>query len=189
MLGTREREVNLREERANEYRALRSDNYNEYSFRGYEDYSNNYRPNEEVRYAQKYENIDFYNSQYDCYANENVFRPIELSDLNSEVKPQKKQRSKSKINLSVKTKVMVGVYFALVVLIIAMLLINAIPAVSAQDTSAASASHEIVNEQEANRTADKIQNESGLVKGDGYTYDTQTNWFEKFCDSISNIFG
>ena len=37
MLGTREREVNLREERANEYRALRSDNYNEYSFRGYED--------------------------------------------------------------------------------------------------------------------------------------------------------
>ena len=109
--------------------------------------------------------------------------------MNSEVKPQKKQRSKSKINLSVKTKVMVGVYFALVVLIIAMLLINAIPAVSAQDTSAASASHEIVNEQEANRTADKIQNESGLVKGDGYTYDTQTNWFEKFCDSISNIFG
>ena len=77
MLGTREREVNVREERINDYAPLRNNEYtNDFSSRGYDNY--NYS-NSEVRYAQKYENIDFYNRQYDCYANENVFRPIEFN--------------------------------------------------------------------------------------------------------------
>ena len=192
MLGTRERDVNVRQERVNDYAApMRHDEYRpDYSFRGYDDYTNNnYAENNEIRYAQKYENIDFYNSQYDCYANENVFRPIELSDITSDVKPQKKVKSKSKINISTKGKIMIGVYAALVVLIVAMLLINAIPAVSAQTSAVnAPAVQEIVNEQEYNETVKNAQTESGLSKGEGYVYDTQTNWFEDFCNSLTKLF-
>ena len=190
MLGTRERnDVNLRQERANEYAPMQHEDYRpEYSFRGYDNYPNDYRESNEVRYAQRYENIDFYNSQYECAASENVFRPIELSDITSDIKPQKKQRTKSKINISTKGKILVGVYAALVVLIVAMLLINAIPAVSAQTATVVPPATEIVSEQAANQTAKNAESESGLTKGEGYVYNNQTNWFEDFCNSLSKMF-
>ena len=164
MLGTRERnDVNLRQERANEYAPMQHEDYRpEYSFRGYDNYPNDYRESNEVRYAQRYENIDFYNSQYECAASENVFRP--------------------------KGKILVGVYAALVVLIVAMLLINAIPAVSAQTATVVPPTTEIVSEQAANQTAKNAESESGLTKGEGYVYNNQTNWFEDFCNSLSKMF-
>lgn len=191
MLGTRERyDVNLREERANEYAPLHYDDYRpEYSFRGYDDNREEFRDSRvSSRYADKYADIDFYNNQYECSASENVFRPIELSDITTDIKPQKKNKTKSKINISTKGKILVGVYAALVVLIVAMLLINAIPAVSAQSAAAKAPTQEIVNEQAINETEKAVQSESGLTKGDGYVYDTKTNWFDNFCNGLSKLF-
>ena len=168
MIGTRERnDVNIRQERINEYAPLRNNDYRpDYSFRGYDNYSN--YDNNEVRYAQKYENIDFYNRQYDCYANEKVFRPIELADINQDVKTVR-QKNRSKLNISTKCKVLIGVYAALVVLIVSMLLINCIPAVSAQT---------------------KVEEQSVVSESaeEGYVYDTETNWFDNFCDGVSKMF-
>ena len=190
MIGIRERyDVNLREERTNEYAPLRYDDYRpEYSFRGNDDYQEECRDSRNRRYADKYADIDFYNNQYECSASENVFRPIELSDITTDIKPQKKQKTKSKINISTKGKILVGVYAALVVLIVAMLLINAIPAVSAQTSAAKLPNQEIVNEQAVNETEKAVQSESGLTKGDGYVYDTKTNWFDNFCNGLSKLF-
>ena len=81
-----------------------------------------------------------------------------------------------------------GVYAALVVLIVAMLLINAIPAVSAQTATVVPPTTEIVSEQAANQTAKNAESESGLTKGEGYVYNNQTNWFEDFCNSLSKMF-
>ena len=117
-----------------------------------------------------------------------MFRPIELSDITSDIKPQKKQRTKSKINISTKGKILVGVYAALVVLIVAMLLINAIPAVSAQTATVVPPATEIVSEQAANQSVKNAESESGLTKGDGYVYNNQTNWFEDFCNSLIKMF-
>ena len=69
-----------------------------------------------------------------------------------------------------------------------MLLINAIPAVSAQTSAAKLPNQEIVNEQAVNETEKAVQSESGLTKGDGYVYDTKTNWFDNFCNGLSKLF-
>ncbi len=185
MLGTREREVNVREERINDYAPLRNNEYtNDFSSRGYDNY--NYS-NSEVRYAQKYENIDFYNRQYDCYANENVFRPIELSDI-SESNVQQKKKTKSKFNISTKCKVLIGVYAALVVLIIAMLLVNCIPAVSADAAATAPTAEQVMIEQNAVSKVNDSITANGLTKTEGYVYETETNWFDNFCNSVSKWF-
>lgn len=189
MLGTRERnDVNVRQERANEYAPLNSNDFRtDYSFRGYD--SRSYNSDSNVRYAQRYENIDFYDSQYDCQATENVFRPIELSDISADIKPQKKVKQKSKINIGTKGKILIAVYTALVVMVIAMLLINAIPAVNAQTFVTDPIAKEIVTEPGVNQPIDDILVENGVTKGDGYVYDNDSSWFERFCDAISKIFG
>lgn len=183
MLATRERDVNIKEERYNEYVPQRNYEYsNDYSDRSYDNY--NYSTNE-VRYAQKYENIDFYNRQYDCYANENIFRPIELSDISTDIQPQKK-KAKSKINISTKCKVLIGVYAALVVLIIAMLLVNCIPAVNAQ----AAVGDEITKkvEESASEQVNEFISDNGLENNAGYVYETESNWFDDLCGNVNNWF-
>ncbi len=45
-----------------------------------------------------------------------------------------------------------------------------------------------MNEQAVNETEKAVQSESGLTKGDGYVYDTKTNWFDNFCNGLSKLF-
>lgn len=188
MLGTKERnDVTLRQERANEFAPLYNNNEyrNDYSFRGTDNYYG--YSNEQTGYAQKYANIDFYNDQYQCSANENVFRPIELSDITTDIKPQKKQKAKSKINIGTKGKILIGVYAALVVLIIAMLLINAIPAVNAQSEVTEPVAKEAVTAPASNQEVQEILGQNGASTKDSAT-NGSSNWFESFCDNISNLF-
>lgn len=192
MLSTRERnESKIRYERTNEYEPIyRNDYYAENSYTGYETYPDERRVTEEERYIQRYENLDCYDQQYECRANENTFRPIELSDINvSAAKPAVKKHSKIKINMSTKSKIMVGVYFALVTLIVVMLLVNALPSASAQGAaSAAPTQAEVIDQKGFDQSYAAAASESGLEQTSGYTYDTETNWFDKMCDSIGNMF-
>lgn len=133
MLDTRERkESKVRYERTNEYEpSYRNDYYAENSYTNVETYPEQRRATEEDRYVQRYENVDYGYNECDCMSNENTFRPIELSDIDMNEKSATKKRSKQKFNWSVKSKILVGVYFSLVALIVVML-VNALPSASAQ---------------------------------------------------------
>lgn len=190
MLDTRERkESKVRYERTNEYEpSYRNDYYAENPYRELDTYPAQRRATEEDRYVQRYENVDYGYNEYDCMANENTFRPIELSDIDMPAKSAVKKHSKLKMNWSLKSKILVGVYFSLVALIVAMLLINALPSASAQGTAAAPAAQETISEQGYTRTSNEAQKQSGVQQNAGYTYDTETNWFDKMCDNIGNVF-
>lgn len=186
MLATKERNMDIRQERVNDYAPLHYDAVStDYSFRNY---AGDYRDvKEQPKYAEKYESIDFYNNQYQCASTENVFRPIELSDIGADVKAETRKKTKSRINISTKGKILVGVYVALVALVVALLLINAIPAVSAQAVEGA-AGAQIVSEQAVEQSIAEAQSQCGLAKTEGYVYDTETNWFDRFCDGVSKFF-
>lgn len=190
MLDTRERkESKVRYERTNEYEpSYRNDYYAENSYTNVETYPEQRRATEEDRYVQRYENVDYGYNECDCMSNENTFRPIELSDIDMNEKSATKKRSKQKFNWSVKSKILVGVYFSLVALIVVMLFVNALPSASAQGGATEPAPQEFINEKGFDQTTKQTQQQSGIEQNAGYTYDTQTNWFDKMCDNISNMF-
>lgn len=190
MIGTRER--NQQNTGYNNYGyqpKYFNDCYSEKTYdNGYNDYQDNAQYQEEETYGANYDNYQINNQRFNCASDEYTFRPIELSDIESDVKTKSKSKTKTKINMSIKSKIMVGVYFALVSLIVVMLLINALPGVKAQNSKVESHPKEVVNEKVLDQETGEVASKSGLVKGNGYTYDTETNWFDKFCDSFSGLF-
>lgn len=190
MIGTRERsQQNTGYSNYGYQPKYFDDCYSEKTYdNNYDNYQDNAQYQEENVYNTNYDNYQMNNQRFNCASDEYTFRPIELSDIESDVKTKSKSKTRAKINMSIKSKIMVGVYFALVSLIVVMLLVNALPGVKAQNANVESQSKEVVNEQVLNEEAGAVASQSGLVKGDGYTYDTETNWFDKFCDSFSGLF-
>lgn len=165
-------------------------------------YAENRRVTNDSYYQNTYEQNYGYNNfnnqnssmDFDNYI-DNSTPDLNVFDYNDYVKEnamhERKAKAKSKegAKLSVRAKVLVGVYFALITLIVVMLLVNTIPSVGAQSAVASNPNPEVkVSEEGFNNSYSNVANGSDVVIYPPYDYDTKTNWFDNFCDFINNIF-
>lgn len=92
---------------------------------------------------------------------------------------------KEKINI--RAKLMIGVYFLIVAVVVTLLLINVFSATSA--IAAETPTEQVSITTEAFDTNGKAMQLSELPPAINYEYESQTNWFDKMCDGITKIFG
>lgn len=153
--------------------------------RVYAEYSNNI-----TRPVSSYDNDDRYVNNYSSYNTDqrSQFAPMDMSEVMSDVdvaRPEKLKKSKTVSKISIKSKLCIAIYFALVALIVAMLLINAIPSVGAQVTASPDV---VVNNESYDSAMDSVLNSGSVVVVPPYNYDTTTNWFDDFCDYMGGLF-
>ncbi len=175
-------------------------------------YAQNPRATEDDRYTSAYEDNSYtnrgnsriqnsisddrgYNYADDTYvetgrggAAVQSFQPIEISDVASDnrmLASKSRNKSKTASKMTGKSKLFIAVYFGLVAVIITMLLINAIPSVGAQ---AAAAPDVIVNNGGYENAMDSILSSGSTVAVPPYNYNTNTNWFDSFCDFMGGLF-
>lgn len=149
----------------------------------YEDYQQQYN-NVRVN-AQSYPTNYYYQQSVNnaAYAVQNQVQAVEYE----KVEPAKgKTKVKNKM-----TKALIAVYFFIIAVCAALILINLIGGASASEAVASSTSSEIVSSE-----IQYFENTDGvLIEAEttpqivDYKYDVSTNWFDKFCDSLGKKLG
>ena len=208
-------EDNVGYDRSQERRFAYNDNDRAYDNNRHNSNSRNERVNNNDTYRNVYENVNtnnrsnnMYNDDYsnslarpesnydndnryvNNYNNDNrsQFAPIDMSEVMSDsdmARSKKSKKSKAASKISMKSKLCIAIYFALVALIVAMLLVNAIPSVGAQESASQNV---VINNEGYDSAMDSVLNSGSVVVVPPYNYDTTTNWFDDFCDYMGGLF-
>ena len=153
--------------------------------------SSNYSMNSNDNYTASYNSNSNASYSYNDSQSNNVadFAPIEMSDMMNDNAMLSKKAKKIKLTskLSTKSKVFCAVYFGLVGLIVTMLLINTIPSVGAQ-TGAITPPVNVITDSSYDNAVNSLVGNGDITVVPPYNYDTETNWFDSFCDFFSGLF-
>ena len=99
------------------------------------------------------------------------------------------QKSKAKNKT---TKALIAVYFLIVAICAALIIVNVVAAASAATATAATVETGAYNAESVYYTVDESGNVTQMEKTAqvvDYKYDTSTNWFDKMCDKIGKLLG
>lgn len=151
-----------------------------------DEYYNSYRDDSYSYPASNYSNMRA--SQDSAFTTFNYGEVIQ-ENKKYEVEEEKYFFAKNKKKMETKTKLFIGIYAALITLIVTMLLVNTIPSVGAQQAVAESVPEITVSEEGYNVALSEAVANSSVVTNPPYEYDTTTNWFDDFCDFMGKVFG
>ena len=177
--STRSSNDNYAMRESNDSYSMRSANDNNANMASSQNYAASYAPN----YSASY---NYHDSQA---SNVSDFTPIEMSDMTTDNAMLSKKSRKPKLasKLSIKSKAFCAVYFGLVALIVTMLLVNTIPSVGAQ-TGAITPPVNVITDSSYDNAVDSLVGSGDIAIVPPYNYDTDTNWFDGFCDFFSGLF-
>ncbi|MEG2561452.1 MAG: hypothetical protein RSB10_02450 [Clostridia bacterium] len=152
-------------------------------------YANGYRANQNLQ-RDNYSRQDngYYAQQNNAFDNINYQQNQQPKfEMATTAAPTKVGQKKG---LNTKVKLLIGVYFFIVTVIVALLLVNALTVdkpVSASQDELMSYKQEVVNYAVGDDGSVQELKQANTI-GD-YTFDENTNWFDKMCDKIGAIFG
>ena len=163
--------------------------YSYYPYYNEQQYLNNVSANVQTHPTNYYQQAQLYE-----YANSNsgyaYNQPVgQVAPQQNEYERVLPQKSKAK---NKRTKALIAVYFMIVAVCAALIIVNVVAAAGATQATAATVADSVYTSDSVYYTVDEGGNVTEMAKTEqivDYKYDTTTNWFDRLCDKIGNILG
>ena len=152
-----------------------------YPYYNDQQYLNNVSASVETRPSNYYQPVQYNDNMY--------YQASQMGQINQEYERTIPQKSKTKNKT---TKVLIAVYFLVVAIAAALIIVNAIVASGAKTATAATVESEAYANDAIYYTVDENGTVSEMAKTEqviDYTYDTSTNWFDRLCDKLGSFLG
>ena len=160
--------------------------YSYYPYYNEQEYLNNVSANVETHPTNYYQPVQ-QNTYMDYgYAYAPQVGQVAPQDNGYEKVLPQKGKAKNK-----RTKALIAVYFMIVAICAALIIVNVVAASGATAT-AATVADSVYTSDAVYYTVDENGNVTEMAKTEhivDYNYDTSTNWFDRMCDKIGNILG
>lgn len=171
----------------------RQDGYYNGGYNSYGGYNNGYNAPGAGYYASENESREAYRASYDnSYNYEAPVQAAPAYDTSSydfsAYSMQKEGKQKKAMRLNTKAKVLIALYFAIIAIVVTLVLVNVVIGGSA----AAATEEPSAYSEDADMYfvgADGSEVALSSQGGAAYTYDTQTNSFDEFCDWLGEQVG
>ena len=161
--------------------------YSYYPYYNEQQYMNNIVANVETHPTNYYQQAQLYEYANSGYAySQPVVQAAPQENGYERVLPQK-SKAKNK-----RTKTLIAVYFMIVAICAALIIVNVVAAAGTTQATAATVADSIYSSDSVYYTVDENGNVTEMAKTEqivSYDYDTSTNWFDRLCDNIGNILG
>lgn len=148
-----------------------------------EQYYNNVSANVETHPTNFYQQAQTNDYMY--------YQAPQMGQINQEYEYEKTVPQKSKAKNKT-TKALIAVYFLVVAIAAALIIVNVIAAAGATTATAATVADTAYSAESVYYTVDENGEVSEMAKTAqvvDYSYDTSTNWFDKLCDKIGSFLG